>query len=259
MNRILTPCRAVARSTLRRVPWLRRHLFASVDYAIVTPEQARKRQAAGWERPLTAFRQDRAYSRLLQQMIEGAPRIDLQVAVDAVRATGIDRPMILEVGCGGGYYRQVFGHLLGRPFEYVGVDNSQAMVAAAQRRCPQTRFEVANACKLPFADGVFDIVFNGVCLMHILDFERAIVEGRRVARSHCIYHSVPTFTDRATTYLSKYAYGGPVVEIVFNRAELLALFAKHGLELVKSWPSIDYNVPVTSEPSSCETFLLCVR
>lgn len=253
-------CRNAARSVARRIPWVRRHLFSSTDYKVITRAQAYEQPASGWGRSLTAYRQDRAYSALLRQMMAGSPRVDLRAAVEAVRATGIARPSILEVGCGGGYYRQVFAHMLDTEFDYVGVDYSAAMVEAARRRCPTTRFEVADACKLPFADGSFDIVFNGVCLMHILDFEQAIREGRRVAKSFCIYHSVPTLMERGTTYLSKYAYGSPVVEVIFNRAELFSLFDAHGLESVMSWPSIEYNLhSVIGERTTCETFLLRVR
>src|SRR5690606_32463849 len=103
----------------------------------------------------------------------------------------------------------------------------------------------------------FDIVFNGVSLMHILDFEAAIRESARVAKSHCLYHSVPVFNKRDTTYLRKYAYGAPVVEVVFNRDHLISLFEQAGLTLLQAWKSIDSDVhPATPEHSHSETFLL---
>lgn len=249
--------RQAAKAVVRRVPWLRRQLFASTDYAVLTPEQARRLQLSGWSSARTAARQDKAYTALLRAMHAGEPRVDLKVAADVIRHTGIEKPSILEIGCGSGYYFEVFSTMLNRPFEYVGIDYSASMIEAARARYPGVRFEIADACRLPFEDASFGIVFNGVCLMHILDFEAAIAEARRVARSFCVFHSVPLFQQRKTTYLSKYAYGAPVVEIVFNRKELLATMDRHGLELVASWPSIDYDVyPVTGEHSFCETLLL---
>jgi len=235
-------------------------LFASTDYRLLDRERARHVQASGWHDRRAAARQEKAYSVILEAMRRGEPRIDLRVAVDAIHATGLGNPSILEVGCGNGYYSEVFAHMLTVPYSYVGVDYAAAMVDSARQRCPNTRFEVADACELPFADAEFEVVFNGVSLMHILDFEKAIEESRRVASRYCVYHSVPLFRDRQTTFLSKYAYGAPVVEVIFNRADLLALFSKFGFALVKSWPSIEYDIhPVTPEHSFCETFLLRVQ
>jgi ubiquinone/menaquinone biosynthesis C-methylase UbiE len=186
--------------------------------------------------------------------------VDLVVAAEAVRATGLPRPTLLEVGCGGGYYSEVFETLLEGNVEYTGIDYSQAMIETARAAYPGRRFEHGDATALAFRDSAFDVVLNGVSLMHILDFEAAIAESRRVARRFCIYNTVPVFTDRPTTYLRKHAYGAPVVEIIFNRAELFGHFERVGLELVRSWPTIEYDVhPVTPEHSLCETYLLKVR
>ncbi len=59
--------------------------------------------------------------------------------------------------------------------------------------------------------------------MHIVDYAEAIREAARVAAHNCIFHSVPVFADHPTTFLQKYAYGAPVVEVVFAEAELLSL------------------------------------
>ena len=59
--------------------------------------------------------------------------------------------------------------------------------------------------------------------MHIVDYQAAIREAARVAARYCIFHSVPVFDDHPTTFLSKYAYGAPVVEVVFGEAELMKL------------------------------------
>jgi hypothetical protein len=59
--------------------------------------------------------------------------------------------------------------------------------------------------------------------MHILDHPAAIREAARVADRYCIFHTVPVFTDFSTTFLRKYAYGAPVVEVVFGKQELMRL------------------------------------
>ena len=45
-------------------------------------------------------------------MYAGQPRQDFLVAAEAVRVTGIDEPLLLEVGCGSGYYSEILSYLL---------------------------------------------------------------------------------------------------------------------------------------------------
>lgn len=257
---IVSLARALRRrlaGAVRSFPGLKGVLGASGHYKIISRDAARNAKLEGWLQGQTAKRQQAAYAALLLDMHDGDVRIDLQVAIQGIVATGIDNPRILEIGCGNGYYAEVFECLLHKPFEYVGTDYAAPMIEMANVRYPDHQFEVADACALQYGEAAFDIVFNGVSLMHILDFEKAIEESRRVTKAFCLYHSVPLFDERETTYLRKYAYGAPVIEVVFNRDELLSLFAKAGLRLVESWKSIPYDVhPATSEHSYTETFLL---
>ena len=89
--------------------------------------------------------------------------------------------------------------LLPGGISYTGIDYSDAMIARARARYPSAAFEVADATRLPYADGAFDIVFNGVSLMHIIDYRAAIREAARVAARYCIFHTVPVFDDHQTT------------------------------------------------------------
>ena len=103
---------------------------------------------------------------------------------------------------------------------------------------------------------MFDIVFNGVSLMHIVDYPAAIREAARVASRYCIFHTVPVFDDYRTTYLRKYAYGAPVIEVVFGKQELMTLCRDAGLRLEREWTSIPYDVSaVTGHHSSTRTYL----
>ena len=110
-------------------------------------------------------------------MKRGEPRLDFKVAAKAIDATGILHPRVLEGGCGSGYYSEVLATLLPDSISYTGIDYSEAMIARARSNYPATAFEVADATKLPYADGAFDIVFNGVSLMHIIDYQAAIREA----------------------------------------------------------------------------------
>lgn len=235
---------------------MRRQIFVSCDYRVISESEARASRAAGWFSPFTVARQGRAYVRLLQEMRSGSPRIDLRVAAEAVDSFGASRISLLEVGCGSGYYSEVFARLPKCEVEYAGMDYSPAMIKSARRNYPLTRFEVADATNMPFQSGSFDVVFNGVSLMHILDYEKAIAEAARVARLGCIFHSVVLFDRRSTTYVHKYAYGSPVTEVIFNRDELLACLRRNRLTVVRSWPSIPYDLNhLVGEASHTETFM----
>lgn len=257
----------VARQIVKRLitatPIVRRHLLISSDYQVLAGEDEARRvtdNSRGWLTARTATRQERAYQGLLAAMKRGEPRLDFTVAADAVAATGITNPRLLEVGCGSGYYSEVFAALLAGGVQYTGADYSGAMIARARARYPSAAFEVADATRLSYADGAFDIVFNGVSLMHIVDYRAAVREAARVAARYCILHTVPVFDKYRTTFLKKYAYGAPVVEVVFNKPELLSICRDAGLQLERSWPGIPYDVSdVTGHHSHAETYLFATR
>ena len=252
--------RSLAGRIVRSIPWLRRQWLVSADYTLISEAEARHRRSGGWLSSLTVRRQERAYARLLRDMYAGAPRIDLGVAAEAVDAAGLTSASLLEVGCGSGYYSEVFTQLPKTKLAYSGTDYSPAMIRRALERYPSADFAIGDATQLAYGDHSFDIVFNGVSLMHILDYEKAIAESARIAQIACIFHSVPVFANHPTVYIHKYAYGSPVVEMVFSRDELLACFEKNGLSVVRSWNSIPYDVSaLVNAPLHCETFLCDVQ
>ena len=251
--------RRLAGAIIRSVPWLRRQWITSTDYKLVDEAEARRSRAGGWMSPSTVRRQARAYEKLLREMYAGDARVDLQIAAEAVDALGLSSASLLEVGCGSGYYSEIFSHLPRAKIAYTGIDYSPAMIQRAQSRYQAARFSVGDATRLDYGNRSFDIVFNGVSLMHILDYQVAIAESARVARHACIFHTVPVFPNHSTVYIRKYAYGSPVVEMVFSRDELLQCFERNGLSVVRSWDSIPYDVSALVNASSHTETFLCVR
>jgi SAM-dependent methyltransferase len=224
--------RQIGKRVVHATPILRRHILSSTDYRVLSgADEARSAMASsgGWLAARTVQRQERAYQTLIAAMKHGEPRLDFTVAVATVAATGIVKPQLIEIGCGSGYYSEVFAELLPGGINYTGIDYSDAMIARARAHYPSTAFEVADATRLPYPDNAFD-------------YAAAIREAARVARRYCILHSVPVFDDHQTTYLRKYAYGAPVVEIIFGKQELLSLCQAAGLRLEREWPSIPYDV-----------------
>lgn len=255
--------RKIASRIIRSIPLLRRQILVSTDYRVLDgADEARRLSASatGWLTGRTVRRQERAYRGLIAGMKNGDIRLDLAIAAEAVAETGIDRPRLIEVGCGSGYYSEVFAQLVPHGVQYTGIDYSAAMIARASEQYPAARFAVADATALQYPANSFDIVFNGVSLMHIIDYEAAIREAARLAARHCIFHSVPVFNERhRTVFLQKYAYGAPVVEMVFDRQELMTICEKAGLQLTRVWQSIPYDVSaITGRKSRSETYLFSV-
>ena len=251
--------RKIGKRVIKATPILRRHILTSTDYTVLgSVEEARNAAASssGWLAARTVARQERAYRGLIADMKNGEPRLDFAVAAAAVAATGIATPRLLEIGCGSGYYCEVLAQLVPGGVRYSGIDYSEAMIARARSNYPSISFEVADATRLPYPEGAFDIVFNGVSLMHIIDYQAAIREAARVAGRYCVLHTVPVFDSHQTTYLRKFAYGAPVVEVIFGKTELMSLCRDAGLLLEREWPCIPYDVfEVTGHHSKTETYL----
>lgn len=229
---------------------------SSTGYAVFSEQPAPLPTGEAWHQEEVTARQDAAYAYLLQEMRQGRARVDLVVAATAVQATGLSTPSLLEVGCGSGYYSEVFDFLLKGAVTYTGLDFSQTMIAQACQRYPQHRFQMGDATSMPFEDGSFDIVLNGAALMHIPDYAAAIREARRVSRRFCVFHTLPLLLQRQTTFLRKNAYGHPVTEVILNHDEFLACLHDAGLIVRRIWESIPYDLEaLLGEPTVSRTFL----
>ena len=212
--------RQIGKRVVKATPILRRHILPSTDYRVLGGiDEARRACASSADglRPAPCAPGTRL-SGPIAAMKHGEPRLDFRVAAEAVAATGIVQSAACSKSaaaaaiirkCSPSCSRaaSLYRHRL---FRCDDRPRARTLSVRPRSRSP-TRPE------LPYPDNAFDIVFNGVSLMHIIDYPAAIREAARVARRYCIFHSVPVFDDYRTTYLSKYAYGAPVVEIVFGK------------------------------------------
>jgi ubiquinone/menaquinone biosynthesis C-methylase UbiE len=211
----------------------------------------------GWQAAAVAERQYAAFVPILQKMYEGRVREDFAALAKAVQMTGLEKPLIIEVGCGSGWNSEILTHLLESPFRYIGLDYSPAMIDLAKRHYLDVQFVIGEATALPFRDSVCDILVSGTVLMHLLEYRRAIRESRRIARKWCIFHTIPITKKRPTTILKKFAYGSPVLEVVFNAEEFLILLDQNGLILRHDFKNIphDYLSHTLSETITAYTYL----
>jgi ubiquinone/menaquinone biosynthesis C-methylase UbiE len=87
---------------------------------------------------------------------------------------------LLEVGCGTGHGSEYFSS---KGFEVTGIDISEPMVAVArQRNVAGGTFDVADAERLPFADGVFDVAVAITVLEFVADSARVVSEMVRCVK-----------------------------------------------------------------------------
>ena len=241
----------------QRMPKLSKRVLASAGYTLHPDRLAADEDYVVWL-PETAERQDRAWRPLVDAALAGRARDDIAALYQALDPLG-DISELLEVGCGGGYYSEILVHRY-PGIEYRGLDISPAMIELARQHYPNRDFVVGSAYELPYDDASQSVVMDGVALIHMPSWQRAIREYARVARDHVVLHGL-TITDQApTTRFAKYAYGQPSLEFVFARGDIAAACSSEGLELVDVIGGLDYDLgPFLGLPSVEETWVLRAR
>lgn len=106
--------------------------------------------------------------------------------LDEVPLSGVEAA--LDVGCGTGFPLIELAERLGPHARVHGVDLwSSALKRAAEkvesRHTPSVTLHEASAVKMPFADGVFDLIVSNLGVNNFEDRTAAIRECRRVARA----------------------------------------------------------------------------
>ncbi|WP_261815539.1 23S rRNA (guanine(745)-N(1))-methyltransferase [Vibrio gallicus] len=83
----------------------------------------------------------------------------LELAKVACELTADDEPtVLLDLGCGEGYYTDQIRAKMATHTTVYGLDISKVAVRYAAKRYPQAQFSVASSYRLPFADNSLDII-----------------------------------------------------------------------------------------------------
>jgi 2-polyprenyl-3-methyl-5-hydroxy-6-metoxy-1,4-benzoquinol methylase len=82
-----------------------------------------------------------------------------------LRALELENPRILDYGCGTGWFTAE----LAKVGTAVGIDLSEAAIAAARRRYPGATFVAANLFELDAPQNTFDIVVSQEVIAHVTD------------------------------------------------------------------------------------------
>jgi ubiquinone/menaquinone biosynthesis C-methylase UbiE len=155
--------------------------------------------------------------------------------VQAVCPTSQDR--VLEVATGPGYVAMGFAAVAR---EVVGVDLTEAPLAIAEQRRQEqglhnVRFQLADASRLPFADGEFEVV---VCRLAFHHFEQPPRMLREMVRVCTPQGTVAVEDIVVSEHPARGAYQNrfenlrdPSHTAAFSLSMLLKLFAEAGLEV----------------------------
>lgn len=236
-----TPFAPLGRWALRRLDAFRPTQDISAGHRVIQPKEVDGDLIAGWQNPTIPGAQWSVVRDELQRMYSGDVIAAFQVAADALKLTGLEEPLVVEVGCAGGYYSEVLEHLLGFPIQYVGLDYSCPLVHQAAKHYPNRAFVAGDATRLPMREATCDVLFSPGVIMHIPDYPAAITEAFRVSREWAIFHRTPV-TSGSTTFMTKKAYGVPVVELVFSEDELQSILEQKG-EISKELLIDSYDLP----------------
>ncbi len=210
-----------------------------------------------WQDPELPAKQYRIVEEELKGIVStGTMPGHMQALVEQLKTIQSSEQSLLEIGCSSGYYSEVL-RLGGVHVQYTGCDYSAAFIDFAKQLYPHLQFDVCDATQLPYSDHQFDIAVSGCCILHILDYPKAITETARVAKRYMVFSRTPVVHSRATTYTKKIGYGLPMIEIFFNEAALFEQFRANGFGVLAS-TTISQGPKVQGETSYIKTYL-CER
>jgi ubiquinone/menaquinone biosynthesis C-methylase UbiE len=120
---------------------------------------------------------------------------------------------------------------------------------------PNLIFKISDATKLDFKSKSFDIILSGSCILHIVEYEKAITEAARVTKNFVIFSRTPIIHLTETTFVTKRAYDQEMLEIVFNETELINLFSKNKLGVISTKVLSSFWIRGISEPVYVKSYL----
>ena len=106
----------------------------------------------------------------------------LNTLCSQILACSGDAPVLLDTGCGEGYYTAGIYHALrdaGKAPRMAGIDISKFILRSAAKRERAIEFAVASSYHLPVADGIVDILLNCFSPLALDEFRRVLKPGGR--------------------------------------------------------------------------------
>ena len=104
----------------------------------------------------------------------------LNTICSQILACSGDAPVLLDTGCGEGYYTAGIYHALrdaGKAPRMAGIDISKFILRSAAKREKRVEFAVASSYRLPLADGSIDLLLDCFSPLALVEFRRVLQPG----------------------------------------------------------------------------------
>tara|TARA_Y100000310_G_C20475798_1_gene712342 strand:- start:34 stop:732 length:699 start_codon:yes stop_codon:yes gene_type:complete len=140
---------------------------------------------------------------------------------------------LLELGCGSGRLSQ---RIVSEGGNVTGLDAQEVMIQQIKKK-KLKNFKVIKqdlTKKFPFAENTFDKAYSVRVIKYIPGYEKVISEVSRVLKKDGTFVLEIT-NDKGWERLSKlFGHGTSKNIILFNKSEMVKVFAKYGFEVVES-------------------------
>lgn len=95
--------------------------------------------------------------------------VDGEKILEQIKALGLEKVRILELGCGSGRFLSYFKLWYQKDFEYVGMDISEGMLELAKQEHPESQFITGDMSQIlnSFDGECFDIVIACASFQHL--------------------------------------------------------------------------------------------
>ncbi|MBN2421493.1 class I SAM-dependent methyltransferase [Candidatus Woesearchaeota archaeon] len=171
----------------------------------------------------------------MEQIKKGNANYNIKTNIAFIKATGLKKLSLLDVGCGTGRYAKIFEMLLpSYEIDYTGIDYSKEHIKIAKKtyKVGNAKFRVANQESLPFKNKSFDVATSFSVLPYAPHYEKAIAELRRVARKYVLITSI-SVTKGEEQILKQQAYGAEWSCTLFSEKKLKEVIKKNKLKIIK--------------------------
>ena len=146
--------------------------LAKEGYTYLLPPNQKHSSAPGDDKGMAAARRE--------FLSKGYYAPLLNTICSQILACSGDAPVLLDTGCGEGYYTAGIYQALcaaGKTPRTAGIDISKEMVRRAAKRAKQAELAVASAYRLPVADETIDLLLDCFSPLAIDEFRRVLKHG----------------------------------------------------------------------------------
>lgn len=117
---------------------------------------------------------------------------------------------IFDAGCGEGHLIKKLNSKNSNNL-YYGVDVTEIALQKAKKRCPYAEFKIENLLKMNFDNAFFDVIICTEVLEHIIEYERAIEELKRILKKDGFL--ILTFPNEFLWTISRFFLGRKSIKV----------------------------------------------